>query len=148
MIVAIDANVLVTWSTGGEDDLRRARLAHLLQEISIANGRLVIPMPCFAEFLVRTDEASAAWMEGLERKKSVVLAPLDRRAAFECALFDRAALGAGDKRSGRKEPWQKIKVDRQIVAIAKVAGVSEIITDDAGLRSTALTAGLRVRGID
>jgi hypothetical protein len=83
----------------------------------------------------------------LERKRALVVAPFDRRSAFECALLDKAALGAGDKRGGRKEHWQRIKVDRQIVAVAKANNASILITDDGGLRSTALAVGLLVYGV-
>jgi hypothetical protein len=148
LIVALDANALVKWSTLPEDDIDKARLSLLLEEVGKASGRIVIPMPCFAEFLVKADEAAAAWLDAFERRRAVVLAPLDRRAAFECALFDRAALGGGDKRAGRKgDPWQKIKIDRQVVAISKVAGATGLISSDEGLRSTARSAGLHVTHI-
>ena len=108
MIVAVDANVLIAWSaTRRGDDI--ARLDYLFDVVSKAGGRVVVPMPSLAEFLVRANEAATAWMAVLERKRSVLLAPLDRRAAFECAMYDRSALGGGDKKRGSVEPWQKIK---------------------------------------
>lgn len=107
----------------------------------------MIPTPAIAEFLVGLDEAAAEWIDVLDRKRSILVVPLDRRAAFECSLLDKAALNQGDKRGGRKNPWQRIKIDRQIVAIARVAQASTIISDDAGLRSTATAAGLLARRI-
>lgn len=146
MIVALDANCLVKWAAQSKsDDI--ARLDELLRSVAAKNGKIVIPMPCFAEYLVGTDEATAAWISALERRKSVALAPFDRRAAFECALLDRRALSAGDKRGGRQDPWQKIKIDRQVIAIARVQRADELISDDAGLRSTALATGMAVRAI-
>lgn len=148
MIVALDANALVKWSTLPGDAVDRARLGLLLEEVGKASGKIVIPMPCLAEFLVKADEAALAWMDAFERRRAVILAPLDRRAAFECALFDRAALGGGDKRGSRKgDPWQKIKIDRQVIAIAKVAGATSLISSDEGLRSTARSAAMQVRHI-
>ena len=76
------------------------------------------------------------------------MAPFDRMAAFECALIDRAALGAGDKRDGRLDSWQKIKIDRQIVAIGKALGVGLVVAEDAGVRSTALRLGMQARTLD
>jgi len=144
--VALDANCLVKWAARSKpDDV--ARLDELLKIVAAKDGKIIIPMPCFAEYLVGTDEATAAWIQALERKKAVALAPFDRRAAFECALLDRRALTAGNKKGGRKEPWQKIKIDRQIIAIARVQRVDELISDDNGLRSTALVTGLGVRAI-
>lgn len=141
MIVALDANCLVAWASKKNQD-NVARLDEMLRIVSSANGRVIIPMPCFAEYLVGADESTAGWMAALEKRKSVVLAPFDRRAAFECALMDRRALGQGDKRGGRKDHWQHIKVDRQIIAIAKVHQAERVISEDSGLRSTALSIGL------
>ena len=64
-------------------------------------------------------------------------------AAFECALLDRAAIGSGDKKDGLDQPWQKIKIDRQIVAIGKVRGATLVISDDRGIRNNALRVGMR-----
>lgn len=145
MITTIDANVLIKWSSPKTDALDRARLELMLDVISKAGGKVIIPTPCLAEFLVATDEATADWLQTLERKRSVVIAPFDRRAAFECALLDRAAIGKGDKKGGRTEPWQKIKIDRQIVGVARANNSSTLITDDEGLRTTALAVGLSVQ---
>jgi hypothetical protein len=59
----------------------------------------------------------------------------------------RAALEQGDKRGGVDAPWNKIKFDRQIVAVAKVAGVTAIYSDDRQLRAFAEQQGLRVMGL-
>ena len=147
MIIAIDANCLVRWSNPSEHPDDAERLDLLLTTVSKAGGKLVIPMPAFAEYLVGTGEATAAWISSIERKKSVVLAPLDRRAAYECALIDRAAFGSGDKRSGRVDPWQKIKIDRQIIAIARVNQVTLIVSNDTGVVNTALNVGLQAKSI-
>lgn len=144
MIVALDANCLVAWaSRGASSQLDRARLDYLLSQVAAAGGKVIIPAPAFAEFLVGIDEAAAEWINVLDRKRSILIAPFDRRAAFECSLLDKAAIGMGDKRGGRKEPWQHIKVDRQIVAIARVNQAGTMIANDAGLRATAMAAGLR-----
>lgn len=148
MIVALDANCLVRWSVRRATDDGYQRLEHLFATLSSSKGRLVIPMPAFAEFLVRTDDATVAWMDGIARKAAVQLAPLDKRAAFECALLDRAALATGDKRAGRKDPWQRIKIDRQILAIARVAGAELLVSTDGNLRLSANAVGLRALDID
>ena len=144
MITTVDANVLIKWSSPKTDALDRARLELMLDVISKAGGKVIIPTPCLAEFLVATNEATADWLQTLERKRSVVVGPFDRRAAFECALLDRAAISKGDKKGGRQEPWQKIKIDRQIVGVARANNSTTLVTDDDGLRSTALAAGLTV----
>lgn len=59
----------------------------------------------------------------------------------------RSALDEGDKRSGLDAPWNKIKFDRQIVAIAKVAAATAIYSDDRQLRTFAEQQGLSVIGL-
>lgn len=145
MITTIDANVLIKWSSPKTDPVDRARLELMLDVISKAGGKVLIPTPCLAEFLVMTHEATSEWLQSLERRRSVVIAAFDRRAAFECALLDRAAISKGSKKGGRSDPWQKIKIDRQIVGVARANNSLTLITDDEGLRSTALAAGLSVR---
>jgi predicted nucleic acid-binding protein len=140
--IAIDCNVLVAWCSKGTAQDDQARLDHFLEQVGKRRQRLIIPMPVLAEFLVRTDTATTGWLAGLEKRSSVVAAPFDRIAAFECAAMDRAALGAGDKKDGLNTPWQKIKIDRQIIAIAKAQGATLIITSDDGLRKTALRVGM------
>lgn len=147
MIVAIDANCLVRWSKPGDYADDAARLEYLLLNIAKARGKIVIPMPAFAEYLVGTKEATADWIAGMERKKSIHLAPFDRRSAFICANMDRAALGSGDKKGGRADSWQLIKFDRQIIAIASVNSVDLLVSDDGGLVSTALIAGMHAKKI-
>lgn len=141
--ILVDANVLVAWSADATPPETRARLDYLLDRAGAAGQRIIIPTPALAEFLVRTDEATAGWLSTLERKAAVYIAPFDRMAAFECALIDRAALGSGDKRDGRLDPWQKIKIDRQIAAIGKALGVGLVVAEDAGVRSTSLRLGMQ-----
>jgi len=148
MIVVLDTKCLISWArTDDPDNLDRDRLDHLFANISAAKGRVVLPAPVVAEFLVHSDLGTSDWLVALERKSSIVVAPFDRRAALECALIDRAALASGNKRGGRKEAWQRIKIDRQIVAIARVAGAVSIVTDDAGLTTTARSVGLQVQSL-
>jgi len=59
----------------------------------------------------------------------------------------RAAISASDKRGGLEASWAKIKFDRQIVAIGKVAHVSMIYSDDRDVRALAAAENIPVRGI-
>ena len=133
----------------------RARMDHLLARADNAKSVIVIPMPALAEFLVGADQAGIEVMNKLERKAFVELAPFDRAAAFECAQLDRAAIGGGamaakkgrnngsGKKDGVEAQWQKIKIDRQIVAIAKARGALLIVSRDDGVRSNAMRVGIQ-----
>lgn len=121
----------------------RARLEHLLEQVSSSGGRIIIPTPAFAEFLVGVDESAADWINDLDRKQAIYVAPFDRRSAFECSLLDKAAINRGDKRGGSDKTWQAVKFDRQIVAIARVNQAPVIVTNDRGVRMTATSAGMK-----
>jgi hypothetical protein len=56
--------------------------------------------------------------------------------------LDRAALGGGDKKDSIDQPWQKIKIDRQIIAIAKANGAKLIISMDTGVQTNAKRVGI------
>lgn len=141
--IAVDANFLVAHadpSTSADD---RARIDHLFAQAEKTRSIVIIPMPALAEFLVGAEVAGLEVLDRLERRTFVQAVPFDRAAAFECALIDRAALGGSkDKKDGTDLPWQKIKVDRQVVAIAKAKGAQMIISADGGVRNNALRIGM------
>ena len=72
------------------------------------------------------------------------LPPFDVKAAVEAASATRAALGRGDKRSGATGTWQKVKVDRQIVAVARVHGAEVLYSDDADVLTLGQESGIPV----
>lgn len=150
MIYALDANALITWSTGKPDPLDVHRLQNLFAVIGQARGRLVLCTPVLAEFFIRADQAAIGWLEELRLKRaSVVVAEFDVRAAMECAQMHLRAEVAGGKRAqaNANEAYQKIKVDRQIVAIALVHNAKYIVSGDQGLRVIAQANGLVAQSV-
>jgi predicted nucleic acid-binding protein len=150
MICTIDANALILWASPKTNDVTLARLQLLLETVAKAGGAIILPTPAVAELLIRTDEGTAAWLQGLQRRNAVRVAPFDLRAAAECAFIHRLAEKAGGKRSGAKvsDPYQKIKVDRQIAAIAKVANSDLLVTGDDGLIAVCKFIGLATCKVD
>lgn len=141
--IAVDANFLVAHASPATSPEDRARIDLLFAQAEKAKATIIIPMPALAEFLVGADVAGIEILNKLERRTFVQPAPFDRAAAFECSLLDRAALGgSNDKKDGTDQPWQKIKVDRQLVAIAKARGAQLIISADRGVRNNALRIGM------
>lgn len=57
--------------------------------------------------------------------------------------MDAAAINRGDKRDGQKNAWQKIKINRQIVAIGKGHGTQVILSDGDGVSTAAMRVGSR-----
>jgi predicted nucleic acid-binding protein len=67
----------------------------------------------------------------LKKRSSIRILPFDEVAAFEAALIHRGALNStGKKRGAAKAPWQQVKIDRQILAIARQNQATVIYTDD------------------
>lgn len=150
MICTLDANAIITWAAQKAGDLDVARLDALFIELSRSKGRLILPTPALAEFFVRSSAAGAsAWLTALQRKQSIKLAEFDVKAAAECAAIHRRAVEAGGKRNHVKpsEAYQKVKVDRQIAAIAIVNRSDVLITDDENLRTVCEANSLRVMSV-
>lgn len=142
-VVTIDANVLTACVGRSTPAENRRRLTHFLGNVQKAKAKLVIPTPTLSEYLVYADQAALESLELLERKSFILIAPFDRAAAYECSQLDAAAIGRGDKRDGRKDAWQKVKIDRQIVAIGKANGTQAFLSDDAGVEAIAKRIGIR-----
>lgn len=129
-------------------DRPKERIDHLVAELERANSRLIIPTPALSEALVGAGaEASQKIVEELTKWSVFQITPFDTRAAIEVAAMTRAARGKGKKRGSSNASWQKVKYDRQIVAIAKLAGATEIYSDDADIRAIAAEVNIPVKGL-
>lgn len=147
-MIILDANALVKLTVADpKTDDDALRLQGMLDRAAAGGIVVGIPAPAFAEFLVRADDATIDILSAFERKSLLRVLPFDKRAAHECALLDRFALAAGDKKGGVRSAWQKVKIDRQIIAIARVHGAQEIITNDGDLTTLANRVGLKVSSI-
>lgn len=121
----------------------RARVLGLIASLSTADF-LIVPTPVLAEVLVRAGEGGPAVLEHLQGQARIRVRPFDERSAIEVAVMTQDAIRAGDKRGGSDQPWQKVKYDRQIIAIARVAGATRIYADDGALASFARGLGIDV----
>src|SRR6187402_1021827 len=140
--VLVDANFLIAWQGKGVDRDTDARISHLVDRLDKVKARLVIPTPAIAEYLVGADLAGVQAINALSAKAFVVIGSFDYKAAFELSVIDRGAKNAGDKRDGVNVAWQKLKIDRQIVAIARAHGCDLIISEDQGVHANALRVGI------
>lgn len=114
----------------------RGRIEALVSSLTGADT-LIIPTPVLAEVLVQAGDGAPAILEIIGGLGRVRVRGFDQRAAVETAMMTRDAIKAGDKRAGSQAPWQKVKVDRQIIAIARVNSATHIYSDDEGLLSFA-----------
>jgi hypothetical protein len=151
MVVVFDNNVLCLLlhpgadvpndpSTGKPIDRPKERMALLEEEIRKAGARIAIPAPVLSEFLTF---ASIEYLTVIQRSPHFDVSPFDERAAIESAIALRKDLDEGrGKTLGLGSPWQKIKVDRQIVAIAKTLPADTIYTTDSDIIALAERVGL------
>lgn len=137
--IAIDpkARVPSDFRTGQPIPQARERVDSLIDSLERDSEAIVIPTPALAEALTTLAEKAIELTEQLERRTSFRIKPFGKREAIEIAMRTRAAILAGDKREGVTDPWQKVKYDRQIVAIAKTENVSAIYSTDRGIHEHA-----------
>lgn len=140
--IVIDTNALAHWTVANESDDIWKRLDYLFKCSEQNNQQLVIPTPVVAEFLVYTLDARLLVLEKLRQTNKVKIVSFDFKAAMECAISTANARSAGDKRYGGHSNLQKIKVDEQIVAIAKVIGAKFIVSDDKDIKNIAHSFGI------
>jgi len=122
----------------------RARVEHLIDTVAKDRHRVIIPTPVLSELLVRAGTAGPEYLEILNSSAQFRIADFDQRAAIEVAAMIRSAIDSGDKKGGSASTWAKIKFDRQIVAITKVAGAKTIYSDDSDISRFARTEGISV----
>ena len=115
----------------------------LFVDLKKRGERGVIPMPALSELLVRIDDHEA-FLGLLGSDHFYKIVDFDELGAIEIAAVTRKAIQAGNKR-GLADPrafWQKVKLDRQIVALAKVWKADTIYTDDRGVVNIAREFGI------
>lgn len=126
----------------------RERMNHLVRELSQKGDKILIPDPALSEFLITAVLAGASiqdYLKIIQDAQHFVTKPFAVRAAVEVAERVAAAIKAKDKREGEKsEPWEKLKYDRQIVAISIVEGASAIYSTDKDIHNQGLRWGISV----
>lgn len=133
-------------ATGRPIEHAAKRIALLLEQLSKDGERIIIPTPVLAEVLVLVGAAGPEYVRLLDKSARFEVAAFDERAAIENAAVLASAIAKGDKRSGLDQtPWQKIKIDRQIIAIAKVRGAKIIYSTDSDIAKLARETGIEVR---
>jgi predicted nucleic acid-binding protein len=146
MNVVLDNNALVFLLNPDAHGDVKARLRGLLAEVEGSRGQVLIPTPVLTEYLSHAPEQTLrqTLMTRFRTSRWVAVVSFDELAAEECAaMYIRAKL-EGDKRAPLEPTtaWQSVKIDRQIVAIAKVRGAM-IVTGDDDVLKVAAWANIR-----
>jgi predicted nucleic acid-binding protein len=139
-MVGIDANILSLFlfpsasapndfKTGHQIDQAHERADSLIAQLQQDGEIVLIPTPALSEVLAIVPDINAC-VQILQSKGCFKIGSFGERAAVELALRIQAAIKGGDKFEGISAPWQKVKYDRQIIAICKVEGCARIYSTD------------------
>jgi predicted nucleic acid-binding protein len=119
----------------------KERVQGLVVKLQKEKEKIVIPAPVTAEILTVIGPTNTDYLVIINRSRVFEVAPLDEKAAVELAFLNRDAFAASDRKN-RLQPYQKVKVDRQILAICKTANCGTLYTDDKSLIATAKLCGI------
>jgi hypothetical protein len=147
LLIRPDSGRPIDVSTGEPVSHVQERIAHFVDQRDKSKVRIGLPTPALSEVLVRSGASAVKIVEKIKEFSVFEILPFDELSAIELAIMTKNALDAGDKKSGSIEIWNKVKYDRQIIAIARVRQATAIYTDDAGLRGIASHLNLPAFGI-
>lgn len=137
-----DVGVPTDPATGLPLSRAKERVEHLIATLSQQRETIGIPTPVVAEILVHAGQAGSQYLDAIGSSSRFRILPFDLRAAVETAAMTASAIAGGDKKASSPAPWQKVKIDRQIAAIAIMERASTIYADDRGVLRLAAVAGL------
>lgn len=120
------------------------RIEKLIADLDEDGERVILPTPVLCEFLILAGKDGPEYLDKIENLKTFFVMPFDKKAAIELAAIELDHRSKGGKKTEPDVPYQKVKFDRQIVAIAKANGAHTIYTDDGDVRKFATRAGLKV----
>jgi predicted nucleic acid-binding protein len=141
-VIIFDANILISLANQDPNSDIYERISGLVSDLEVAKTIIGVPAPAWAEFLCGTDIATSGIVLLMRKRSSMRVLPFDEVAAFETAMIHRGAMATGKKRGNAKGPWQPIKVDRQILAIARQHQVTKIYTADDEMIAEASRLGI------
>lgn len=144
-MILLDANFLIKLSNKNHES------QWLLTFFRSLGTRQVIgiPAPSWAEILTYAGPATAALTKIVHGRATLQIIPFDEIAAIESGYIHQEIVAkSGGKKGASAAPWQKIKIDRQILAIAVARRATAIYTDDTDLRADANLLDIRTIGLD
>ncbi len=115
---------------------RTEAISNLIQTLSTENAKVIVPTPALAQVLTHSPRQAEDWMRTLNTYSCFQVLPFDDKASFELAQL------LGESVSGLRDI---LRFDRQIVAIAKVYGVSVLYADDEQVIQFAEECGIAAK---
>jgi hypothetical protein len=146
-MVVFDASILMFLfdeDTPSSIPQAKERVEFLVDKLSKAGEKIIIPTPALSECLVYAGPAAPDYLAILNRKACFRIANFDQKAAIEAAIRTFEARQRGQRKGGNPNaPKAKIKFDRQIVAIATAERATAVYSDDDDVISYAKEAGMQ-----
>lgn len=122
-------------------DCARDRADSVVAQIEKARRKIILPSPACAELLTAIGPDAQQYLNVVGRSRVFEVGNFDARGAAELALLNRGVFADQDRANGN-DTNQKRKVDRQIIAICKVYGMTELYTEDKGMANRARLFGI------
>ena len=123
-------------TTGRPLEFHTERVQGYFQALDTKKEVIGIPAPVIAELGIKGTATVHELVALLSKSARFRFLPFDAMAAIECAAIAREAVQSGNKRAGAADPeinWNKLKFDRQILAIAIVNRATTVCTWDENL---------------
>ncbi|EPC8954938.1 type II toxin-antitoxin system VapC family toxin [Cronobacter sakazakii] len=121
------------------------RVEALIDMVESSGGSIIIPTPVLAEYLVGIDKKEhQTHLNLIQRQSCFEIASFDEIAALECAQMPSIK---ELKLMMKSDTANKVKFDRQIIAIAKALNVDEVWTHDKGVFNRCKEMGIVVKSL-
>lgn len=146
-MVIWDTNILALYfgrRLEGDDQLR---MDGLVAELARKREPIGIPAQVWAEFLHAASPEEFEQSQSLLKTSAFRFLPYDMRAAIENAEISKAGQAARKSLKGKIRERQAVKVDWQIIAIAKVHNARILLTNDDAMLKEAERAGTTCQSI-
>lgn len=127
-------------TTGRRIERGHERVALLVEQLAKIRHKILLPTPVIAELMAAIGPSAEQYVTIVRRSRVFEIASFDEKAAIELAFLNRDVFAAQD--GAREEAYQKVKFDRQIVAVLKSRNATTIYTDDRNLSKRAQLCGM------
>jgi len=141
-LVIWDTNILAVYFGQRLSPDDQLRMQGLVDELKRKREPIGIPAQVWAEFLDEASEQELEHSQAVLRTSAFKFLPYDQRAAFETVQVSRSGRSERKKQITQKRARQAVKVDWQIIAIAKVNNARLLLTNDVDMKDEARKLGL------
>lgn len=141
-MVIWDTNILALYFSRRLSSDDQLRMDGLVVELARKREPIGVPAQVWAEFLEAASQQEAEESVKLFKSNAFVLLSYDMRCAIETAAVARQGQAVRKITKEKKRDRQTVKVDWQIIAIAKVNRARLLLSNDGSMVAEAIRQGL------